>query len=211
MDGEAGDDQDPAPDADRRSDPGPAHGSAIRLSDQSQLLKQPKGDSWWHQAAAKDPVVDSCGSRRRPQYHGGDGWESNPPRTPQQRPANGFEDRGRHQPPNIPNGDMLAARFRVLLSAHDFDADERLAALHPRVMARRDGVRLARTDAFLGAVLHPDFYASRHGIAHMRVLARIGSRHRLDALGPAPTRLEVEPTDREAFQPYDLDTRLVRA
>src|SRR6266852_2988526 len=25
---------------------------------------------------------------------GGDGWESNPPRTPQQRPANGFEDRG---------------------------------------------------------------------------------------------------------------------
>ncbi len=25
---------------------------------------------------------------------GGDGWESNPPRTPQQRPANGLEDRG---------------------------------------------------------------------------------------------------------------------
>jgi len=38
---------------------------------------------------------------------GGDGWESNPPRTPQQRPANGFEDRGRHQPPNIPSGKML--------------------------------------------------------------------------------------------------------
>src|SRR5439155_4616440 len=33
---------------------------------------------------------------------GGDGWESNPPRTPHQRPADGFEDRGRHQPPNIP-------------------------------------------------------------------------------------------------------------
>ena len=33
---------------------------------------------------------------------GGDGWESNPPRTPQQRPANGFEDRGRHQPPVVP-------------------------------------------------------------------------------------------------------------
>jgi hypothetical protein len=32
---------------------------------------------------------------------GGDGWESNPPRTPQQRPADGFEDRGsdvRHCP-----------------------------------------------------------------------------------------------------------------
>ena len=33
---------------------------------------------------------------------GGDGWESNPPRTRHRRPANGFEDRGRHQPPNIP-------------------------------------------------------------------------------------------------------------
>ncbi len=38
---------------------------------------------------------------------GGDGWESNPPRTPQQRPANGFEDRGKHQPPNIPRAKML--------------------------------------------------------------------------------------------------------
>ena len=38
---------------------------------------------------------------------GGDGWESNPPRTPQQRPANGFEDRGRHQPPIIPSEKML--------------------------------------------------------------------------------------------------------
>jgi hypothetical protein len=34
---------------------------------------------------------------------GGDGWESNPPRTPQQRPANGFEDRGGHQPSIIPS------------------------------------------------------------------------------------------------------------
>src|SRR2546428_3021575 len=34
---------------------------------------------------------------------GGDGWESNPPRTPQQRPANGFEDRGRHQSSFIPS------------------------------------------------------------------------------------------------------------
>src|SRR5438876_4490040 len=34
---------------------------------------------------------------------GGDGWESNPPRTPQQRPADGFEDRGRHQSSFIPD------------------------------------------------------------------------------------------------------------
>jgi hypothetical protein len=37
-----------------------------------------------------------------PPTNGGDGWESNPPRTRHRRPANGFEDRGRHQPPNIP-------------------------------------------------------------------------------------------------------------
>src|SRR5260370_15716772 len=42
---------------------------------------------------------------------GGDGWESNPPRTPQQRPANGFEDRGRHQPPNIPSAKMLVRQW----------------------------------------------------------------------------------------------------
>src|SRR5213082_4153253 len=35
--------------------------------------------------------------------NGGDGWESNPPRTRHRRPADGFEDRGRHQPPNIPS------------------------------------------------------------------------------------------------------------
>src|SRR5207245_1802856 len=39
---------------------------------------------------------------------GGDGWESNPPGTPQQRPADGFEDRGGHQPPNIPFGVSVA-------------------------------------------------------------------------------------------------------
>lgn len=44
---------------------------------------------------------------------GGDGWESNPPRTPQQRPANGFEDRGRHQPPNIPSAGYISARVKA--------------------------------------------------------------------------------------------------
>src|SRR5215472_15563578 len=38
---------------------------------------------------------------------GGDGWESNPPGTAQHRPTDGFEDRERHQPPNIPSGVSL--------------------------------------------------------------------------------------------------------
>src|ERR1035437_6221887 len=38
---------------------------------------------------------------------GGDGWESNPPRTPQQRPANGFEDPcGRVEYRTGPNGPL---------------------------------------------------------------------------------------------------------
>src|SRR2546430_7229555 len=41
---------------------------------------------------------------------GVDGWESNPPRTPQQRPADGFEDRGEHQLPYIPSAGARLAR-----------------------------------------------------------------------------------------------------
>ncbi len=51
-----------------------------------------------------------------PAKNGGDGWESNPPRTPQQRPANGFEDRGGHQPSIIPSSD------KMLFGQRDADA-----------------------------------------------------------------------------------------
>jgi hypothetical protein len=37
---------------------------------------------------------------------GGDGWESNPPKTPQQRLSDGFEDRGEHQLPYIPDAEL---------------------------------------------------------------------------------------------------------
>jgi hypothetical protein len=46
----------------------------------------------------------------KPAKSGGDGWESNPPRTPQQRPANGFEDRGEHQLSNIPSREEMLFR-----------------------------------------------------------------------------------------------------
>src|SRR2546422_5225178 len=47
---------------------------------------------------------------------GGDGWESNPPRTPQQRPANGFEDRGlcvRNCLPRCVQVRLFKSRFRA--------------------------------------------------------------------------------------------------
>jgi hypothetical protein len=55
-----------------------------------------------------------------PAKAGGDGWESNPPRTPQQRPANGFEDRGEHQLSNIPSAGVMLVRER---DAHAFDPE----------------------------------------------------------------------------------------
>jgi hypothetical protein len=45
---------------------------------------------------------------------GGDGWESNPPGTPQQGPTDGFEDRGEHQLPYIPSGTLLGAGLQLL-------------------------------------------------------------------------------------------------
>jgi hypothetical protein len=44
---------------------------------------------------------------------GGDGWESNPLRTPQQRPADGFEDRGA----NVHDCPPTSAEVRFLTSA----------------------------------------------------------------------------------------------
>jgi hypothetical protein len=56
---------------------------------------------------------------------GGDGWESSPPRTPQQRPANGFEDRGpgvRHRP----------SVFAVVLTWGQIPGPSATVRVHPR-------------------------------------------------------------------------------
>ena len=45
---------------------------------------------------------------------GGDGWESNPPGTPQQRPADGFEDRGEHQLPYIPSAGYITSSIQMV-------------------------------------------------------------------------------------------------
>jgi hypothetical protein len=61
----------------------------------------------WHTAAAGEGVGDAPSSalRVRSEFRdGGDGWESKPLGTPRQRATDGFEDRERHQPPNIPGG-----------------------------------------------------------------------------------------------------------
>src|SRR5438445_11117077 len=48
--------------------------------------------------------------------NGGDGWESNPPRTPQQRPTNSFEDCGQAVPTSPP----VSARVQLgAVAIHD--------------------------------------------------------------------------------------------
>src|SRR6185503_5625259 len=55
-------------------------------------------------------------SRPAPGGAGGSAWESNPPSTPKPAPNNGFEDRGRHQPPSASAADS-SQLSRIGLSA----------------------------------------------------------------------------------------------
>jgi hypothetical protein len=79
---------------------------------QQQCEQKSKGDHYLGGSGAAHQQIGSSGlTYRAPAVSlavitakfGGDGWESNPPRTPQQRPADGFEDRGEHQLPYIPD------------------------------------------------------------------------------------------------------------
>jgi len=62
-------------------------------------LASEAGQSHLDPRSAQDAEL---GGGTGPTCCGGDGWESNPPGTAQHRPTDGFEDRGKHQPPNIP-------------------------------------------------------------------------------------------------------------
>src|SRR5688500_9363371 len=103
-----------------------------------------------------------------------------------------------------------ALRLGELLGAQYLDADEWFVALDPGIMARRDGVRLAGADGLLRPITEAYGDPPRSCIADVRHLAGFGARDRLDALGPAPARLQVEPTDGEALEPDHLDPRLGR-
>jgi hypothetical protein len=113
-------------------------------------------------------------------------------------------------PPGAPGIGVRSRRLCVRVRAHHLDADEGLIALHPGVVPRRDGVRLAGADRLLGAVLHVDLDAPRHRIAHVRYLAEVGLDYRLDAFRPAPAGLKIESPDREVFVLTNFHARFVR-
>ena len=78
---------------------------------------------------------------------GGDGWESNPPGTPQQGPANGFEDRGEHQLPYIPGHTLPGPGFEVLP-----DSPDEARRIHSRLRRLAGEVSRQRSEATLAAV-----------------------------------------------------------
>src|SRR3954453_7363935 len=89
----------------------------------------------------------------------------------------------------------LASALRVFLrrSGLELESDVPLVADHPGVVAGLDDVRLARTDLDLGAVLVLPRQPARVNHADMAGLAALGSGDGLDAVRPAPPRLEREP------------------
>src|ERR1700716_3304634 len=67
-------------------------------------------------------------------------------------------------------GRKLRGWLRVLLSAHNLDGYEGIRPFDPCIMTRRNCVRLARLDRFLGAVLEPHADLPGDRIADVRVL-----------------------------------------
>jgi len=58
----------------------------------------------------------------------------------------------------------LSHRLRVHVGAHHLDAYEALVTIDPGVVSRRDRVRVAGPDCFLGPVVEPDGDLPRNGI-----------------------------------------------
>ena len=106
--------------------------------------------------------------------------------------------------------EVVRQALGIFLGAHDLDADKRLIANNRAVVSRRDRVRLSPTDDLGAAVLHLDAERSRDGVSGMGDLAAVRPGDLLDAGRPPPSRLELEPRQRDAMQADDLDAGLGR-
>src|SRR6266545_4189607 len=89
--------------------------------------------------------------------------------------------------------------------------NEGLVTDHPRIVARRDEVRVAGSYLGLRAVVLDDVHASSYHRAQVPGLAAVGAGHRLDALRPAPARLRGESGGLHIAELYHVELRLVRA
>src|SRR5919198_4931915 len=98
----------------------------------------------------------------------------------------------------------------VVGGALELDADERLVAEDPGIVARLDHVRIAGADVNRRTVVVDDVDLARNDVAEVRHLAAVGARHGLDALRPPPAGLEGEAPHLVAADPDHVDLGLLR-
>jgi len=116
---------------------------------------------------------------------GGDGWESNPPRTPQQRPANGFEDPwGRVEFRTGPEGPLtqrsinrLGGSLIVFSEGPHFTARDRLS--HQGARGGRFVNRWSVSEIEIGqkgpSSLRPALEMSQHGSQDWTLRLAVGA------------------------------------
>src|SRR5204862_2919186 len=95
--------------------------------------------------------------------------------------------------------------FGVLRRALELHPDEGLVPEHPGVVARGDPVGVARSEIDRCPILVLDVDPAGDDVTKVLGLAAVGSDDRLDALGPAPARLEREPADLRLADLDDVD------
>src|SRR5262249_40648067 len=97
---------------------------------------------------------------------------------------------------------------RARRRAVELVADEGLVARDPGVVPRLDDVRIAGREVGLGAVVVNDVHRAGDDRPDVMVLTTVGARDRLDALRPAPARLEAHAGRLDASEVDDLHARL---
>src|SRR6185369_4855018 len=120
----------------------------------------------------------------------------------------------RVQPPQRRHGGgsggraVLAARVLLGRLRLELETDEALVPDDPRIVTGLDHVGVTWSELDLGAIFVADGQPARLHDAHVSSLAAVRARNGLDALRPAPSRLETEASGRCASHANDLDAGL---
>src|SRR5262249_58013629 len=93
----------------------------------------------------------------------------------------------------------------IRMPARELDRLPWDVALDPCQVPRRDLVGIARTDAELGAVVHPHGEPAGNRVPDVPVLARVRAGDRAHVRQPAPAGLEDEVADRDLVEQGELD------
>jgi hypothetical protein len=94
-------------------------------------------------------------------------------------------------PPSIP---PLAPS--VGFRAFELERHHKVIADNPRVVSRLNHVRVAGCDLSFGSIVVHHSQSASHDGSNVTYLTRVGAGHRLHTLGPPPSRLEGETSNR---------------